>query len=1154
MVWLRMVLAATCMVGLSAASAPAEESAVDFLRDVKPILAQRCFRCHSSLKEESNLRLDSVASILKGGEQGTVVVAGKSGESRIIEAIERRGDLKMPPEGEPLTTTQIATLKAWIDAGAQPPPEGAETKVTHWSYRRPVRPDVPKPADAAWAANPIDAFVAAKHAELGLTPVGEAPPNLLLRRVYLDLTGLPPTAEALDEFLTAVSPTPTRPLSPSPANERESGREGEWAKKYESVVDKLLASPRYGERWGRHWMDVWRYSDWDGYGNEIRESKPHIWRWRDWIVESLNADKPYDRMVQEMLAADELAPGDPDSLRATGYLVRSWYKFNRNKWMDDAIEHTGKAFLGVTFNCCRCHDHMYDPLAQQEYYQLRAIFEPYDIHTDRVPGETNTEKSGLVRVFDAKADAQTFVFVRGNEKEPLKDQPLLPAIPKLFSAVPFQVEPVSLSPQDYYQGLAAFVQEESRAAAKAAIDKAKTDVKKAQESLTASRQKQAEALAAKPAAPSVNAASPAAEHVLDDDFSKPNDAEWRLDVGTWEYKDGRLLQTDPRDELCGIVTNQPHPQDFAATLRFKTTGGDTYKSVGIAFDAREKTDLQAVYLSAHSPGPHLWVRAGGQESYPTSSPKETPVELGREIELKLAVRGMLANVSIDGKLVLAYKLPAKRAAEGRLIFWTYDATAEFLHVTIDRLADGVQLADATSAPAPMEKLADVVSEAEKGLAIALKTLVAGEAAMASLEARLVADKANYSTPPADNAKELSLVASAFERNHLALAAEVALLQAQMKATHAKRAVKTGDDKSVKAAKDADAAVATAQKAFEAAQKATTEPTENYTRLAPVHPATSTGRRLALARWITSPENPLAARVAINHIWLRHFGSPLVPTVFDFGLNGKPPTNQPLLDWLAVELMENGWQMKHIHKLIVMSRTYRLASTQGMTNDQEPMTKQIQNPKSKIQNSSIDPENLYYWRANPRRLEAEAVRDSTLFVAGSLDLARGGPDLDQTSGLSVPRRSLYFRASKEKKMEFLSLFDSANPVECYRRSESIAPQQALAMANSTLTLAQSRILAKKLSDSLGHVASGEAPRRFVANAFVRILCREPSDAELATCLEFLTEQAAKLADPKSLTAFSAGPAASVPPSNDPAQRARENLVHVLLNHNDFVTVR
>jgi hypothetical protein len=238
----------------------------------------------------------------------------------------------------------------------------------------------------------------------------------------------------------------------------------------------------------------------------------------------------------------------------------------------------------------------------------------------------------------------------------------------------------------------------------------------------------------------------------------------------------------------------------------------------------------------------------------------------------------------------------------------------------------------------------------------------------------------------------------------------------------------------------------------------------------------------------------------------------------------------------------------------MSRTYRLASTQGLTNDEAPMTKQVPNPQSPNANSVIDPENVFYWRANPRRMEAEIVRDATLYVAGSLDVTRGGPDLDQASGLTVPRRSIYFRSSKEKRMEFLSLFDSANPVECYRRSESIAPQQALAMANSTLTLAQARLLARKISDSLGNVAAEEVSKTFIEAAFARILCRPPTAEEMTTCVKFLAEQSARLADPKSLTAFSSGPAASVPPSTDPQQRARENLVHVLFNHNDFVTVR
>ena len=198
---------------------------------------------------------------------------------------------------------------------------------------------------------------------------------------------------------------------------------------YEALVDRLLASPQYGERWGRHWMDVWRYSDWDGFGAEVRESQPHIWRWRDWIVESLNRDLPYDRMIVAMLAADETDPCDADSLRATGFLARNWYKFNRNVWLEDTVEHTAKAFLGITLNCAKCHDHKYDPIPQTDYYAFRAFFEPYTVRTDPVPGQPDTTKAGLVRVYDGQAATPTFVFERGDEKRPIKEKPLAPSVP-----------------------------------------------------------------------------------------------------------------------------------------------------------------------------------------------------------------------------------------------------------------------------------------------------------------------------------------------------------------------------------------------------------------------------------------------------------------------------------------------------------------------------------------------------------------------------------------------------------------------------------------------------------------------------------------------------------------------------------------------------
>jgi hypothetical protein len=311
----------------------------------------------------------------------------------------------------------------------------------------------------------------------------------------------------------------------------------------------------------------------------------------------------------------------------------------------------------------------------------------------------------------------------------------------------------------------------------------------------------------------------------------------------------------------------------------------------------------------------------------------------------------------------------------------------------------------------------------------------------------------------------------------------------------------------------------------------------YTPVAKAYPQTSTGRRLALARWITRPDNPLTARVAVNHLWLRHFGTPLVENVFDFGLRSPRPLHGELLDWLAVELVEHGWRMKPLHRLLVTSRAFRRASGGAEL------------PEASVQ---LDPDNRYYWRMNPRRLEAEIVRDALLYVGGSLDLSLGGPDLDQNLGETSRRRSLYFRHAYEKQMPFLVLFDAANVNECYRRSESVIPQQALAVANSTLSLTQARLLARRLAREAE--AGDGTDRDFVRLAFEQILARPPTADELTACRQFLAAQGERLANPSRLTPHAGGSKAAVPPAADPQARARENLVHVLLNHNDFVTIR
>ncbi len=341
-----------------------------YLDQVKPLLRERCVSCHGPLAHKGNLRLDTARALIAGGESGPAVVPGKATASSLIARVTAADPAeRMPPEGKPLTAAEVDLLRRWIDAGAGSPADekpAADPK-SHWAFQPPVRSRRPKvPRETAWTSrNPIDEFIVAAMASRGLTPVDEADRATLLRRVTLDLIGVPPTPEDVNRFLTSSDP-----------------------EAYEREVDRLLNDPRYGERWGRHWMDVWRYSDWYGRRSvpDVMNSYPHIWRWRDWIVQSLNSDRGYDSMVEAMLAADELSPGDDSEVVATGFLVRNWFKWNYESWMKDNVEHTGKAFLGLTLNCCQCHDHKYDPISQREYFQFRAFFEPLELRQDRVPG------------------------------------------------------------------------------------------------------------------------------------------------------------------------------------------------------------------------------------------------------------------------------------------------------------------------------------------------------------------------------------------------------------------------------------------------------------------------------------------------------------------------------------------------------------------------------------------------------------------------------------------------------------------------------------------------------------------------------------------------------------------------------------------------
>lgn len=893
----RSLLAAT--FGLLFLSSLRADERVDYEKHIKPIFTTRCVACHGVLKQQGGLRLDTGAFAIRGGDSGAAVTPGDATTSRLIARVTTTDPAeRMPHDEAPLKPEQIAALRTWIAQGAKSPADEQPERDPreHWAFRPVVRPPVPPRADSAWGRNPIDAFIAADHYRQGLMPQVEATRSELIRRLYLDLIGVPPSLEELALI--------------------EADRNDDW---YERLAKRLLDDPRHGERWGRHWMDIWRYSDWWGLGDQLRNSQPHIWHWRDWIVESLNADMPYDEMIRLMLAADELYPNDLDKLRATGFLARNYFLFNRNQWMDETVEHVSKGFLGLTMNCAKCHDHKYDPLEHADYYRMRAFFEPYHARLDVVPNEVDLNRDGIPRVFDGRLDTPTYRFIRGNENQPDKSAVLPPGIPKLLAFRELTINPVALPPESWQPERRPWVQEAHVAAAK-------KNMAAAEATLVTSKQK-----------------------------------------------------------LTTATANVP---DIEAEVRVA------------------------------------------------------------ELELAVATAELRS---------VECRIEAMRAAWAKADDTTNNAALVETEKT---------------------KVAEAVT-AERQVALAK-----ARRSVANAELRLLRAAADKKEPIE---KELKAAREALD----------------------------------KAEKQTTGAVAPTDR-FAPLVGAKWTPTRFFSSGADDPAVTfgpqSTGRRKALAEWITDRRNPLTARVAVNHLWARHMGTPLVPTVFDFGRKGIAPGHPELLDWLAAELMESGWSMKHLHRLIVGSATYRMSSSAA----------------GREANVAKDRDNTAGWRRTPIRLESEVVRDSILSLAGTLDLTRGGPPVKPAEQAESRRRSLYFFHSNNERNLFLTTFDEALVKECYRREQSIVPQQALAMTNSRLILDASKLIADRIEKAKPADAPDLDDATFARRALTLLLGITANDAELTA----------------SLKAFDAWRRLPEGQGRD----ARAFFVWSLLNHNDFVTLR
>lgn len=1071
----RLCLLATAF-GIAWPSAALCDDHVDYLTEVKPLLAAKCYSCHGRLKQEADLRLETLELMDDGG----VLDPGDAAASMLIERIVADDDSRMPPpaEGAALKPEEVEILRRWIDQGAEAPDEAIpEAPTQHWAFQRIERPDIPTTELAD--VHPIDAFLHAQHAAREITPVPLAPRPLRLRRLYLDLIGLPPTVEQLHD---------DRP--------------------WEEIVDALLHDPQHGPRWARHWMDIWRYSDWYGLGQQLRYSQKHMWRWRDWIIESVNADKGYDRMIQEMLAGDELAPQDPDVVAGTGFLARNYYLFNRTTWLDSTIEHTGKAFLGLTLNCAKCHDHKYDPITHVDYYSFRAIFEPHQVRLDPVPGQTNFDRDGLPRVFDDHLDVQTHLHLRGDPKQPDLDTQIQPRVPELLASFQPPVQAVDLPPSAYAPATRDYVQQDLLTAAD-------VETETAYQAWQSARQAAEKSLQQAAAQPADEVATETPFH-FHDDFDGQRADVWQRTGKGWKYEGGKLLQTNITRDAESLRFKQTLPRDFDLRCRYTTTGGSVYKSVTFRFDDVDDGRYnQFVYTSAHAPGPKVQVALtrDGQSQYPPAGRKATSIEIGKSYELRFAVRDRLLNVWLDDQFMVAYALPDRRP-DGQLTLSGFDATVAFDAITIEALADDVKLTPADGAAVSSSE--DLQTAAQ----LAESKWVVAKAKRQALASALAADAARFGGQDPQTAKALADQAAMDEADVLRSQGEMERLAAaedakKIKAAEAK--LKQAEEKR-QAAEQGSGSYTSVR----ASLKALETPAHKPTDYPAVYPATSSGRRLALARWMTSRDNPLTARVAVNHIWTRHFGEPLVESVFDFGLRAKRPQQQELLDYLACELIDSGWSVRHLHRLMCTSQAYQRASSTAAAD---------------ATTLAADPTNTTYWHANTRRMEAQVVRDAVLHLAGTIDLTIGGPAVE--ANRDSQRRSVYFKHSRDDLNKFLSMFDDADLLQCYRRSESVVPQQALAMANSKLTLTTAAKIAARVSESSPHATADQT----IEAIFETVLGRRPSVEELVECKQYCQQMSPLTGEP-----------AITQDNQTMGPKTQARLVHVLLNHNDFVSIR
>ena len=1044
------------------------------------------------MRPKGGLKLTSRADLLRGGDSGPAAVPGKPDESLLLKVVRYQGKPRMPPQGK-LSDRQIESLARWVKQGAQWPngslsPKDGPFTITEdqrhfWAFQPIQAAPPPAVRNADWPHSALDRFILAKLEANRLAPAAPADKRTLLRRATFDLIGLPPTPTEIEAFLADDSP-----------------------QAFARVVDRLLASPLYGERWGRHWLDVVRYAD----ARDLIQLPPEsdfreAWRYRDWVVEAFNRDLPYTDFIRYQVAGDLLPPSRPgginkDGLIATGLLAIADFvpgDVDKNQmiadYVNDQVDVVGRSFLGLSIACARCHDHKFDPISTEDYYGLAGIFFSTRIIPGPVPGNTPLVRVPLLSPNEI-AQMQTQAAANARRRAELEQM------------VPHAID------REYRAYLTSVLTEQMARYLVAAAEYRQQ---------LASREK-----------PTLSAV--AKLHGLHEGLL----VEWVAFLVRIEKQPPPDCPAPLREIAVGKLSG-PALNKAAATLQEALAAQIKRADTEAARSPEQQAIKAAAILRFRADDPRLvsdtagrvalWPnRAGysGDATPPTApdGPIKTTAMIGTHIKPVLrfdgkALLSVPGSVPPVGSLFIVFQTASTAPPGGRLLGWEDSNIGQHglglmtdpsgrLHAILRQHGKSGDLAD-SGKPAGFETLCltwgpgGTTLRRNGGATASQKEIdaVSSDPGITTLKIggpgsggspRFCGDVAevrvyNRQLDETERKKvEAELQAVWFQpddpkrspRNSLAeLYEELRSSRGPFWATADERAKRLAPEIRAKlAAWDAELSalrskppVAIEVPRAVAAQDGGPQGTRHegfkdspvFVRGDPNKPGkivprgfpkiltedqkriTEGSGRLQLADWLTRPENPLTARVMVNRIWQHHFGEGLVRTPNDFGERGERPTHPELLDYLAARFVGSGWSVKAMHRLIMLSAAYRQDSRAGAAA------------------LARDPDNRLFGRMNRQRLEAEAIRDNLLAVSRRLDAARGGPPF---TDLGVPRRTLYLMSARTgaNTSDFGRLFNRADPGSMVaQRDQSVVAPQALFFLNDPFVSGAAEALAGRV---------------------------------------------------------------------------------------------